>query len=356
MATHSNRARLHEVDGTLDAIEECFRHGWTDGLPVVPPTLERVEAMLEYVSLPPGQVLGEVPVRRRALTAEHAAANAVMAGCLPEYFPVVLATMDAMFRHDPNCIHEASAATNSPGILVLVNGPIRQEIGINCTGNLFSPGHRANSTIGRAIRLILMNVFEQRVNVLDRGCMGSLTKFGVCVGEDEENSPWEPFHVSRGFDIQQSTVTVATIQDPEMLGNRYGVTAESLMDATADAMASHGLGIYLNDAPWFWVVGHWHAEMLGRLGWDRRSIQQYVFENSWRTREQMKRLGAVNGQVEAGDEGIRVPAAPSPEGILIFKGGGDSGIYSELMMNYHGLPAITIPIRDSWDDFRAETR
>ena len=190
MAAHSHRARLHEVDETLDAIEECFRHGWTDGLPVVPPTLERVEAMLNYVSLPPEQVLGEVPVRRRALTAEHAAANAVMAGCLPEYFPVVLATMDAMFRHDPNCIHEASAATNSPGILILVNGPIRQEIGLNCTGNLFSPGHRANATIGRAIRLILINVFEQRPNVLDRGCMGSLTKFGVCVGEDEEQSPW----------------------------------------------------------------------------------------------------------------------------------------------------------------------
>ncbi len=352
MASHSHRARLHEVDETLDAIEECYRHGWTDGLPVVPPTLERVEAMLEAVSLPPEQVLGEVPVRRRALTAEHAAANAVMAGCLPEYFPVVLATMDAMFQHDPNCIHEASAATNSPGILILVNGPIRKEIELNCTGNLFSPGHRANATIGRAIRLILINVFEQRPNVLDRGCMGSLTKFGVCIGEDEERSPWEPFHVSRGFDANQSTVTVATVQDPEMLGNRYGVTAESLMDATADAMSSHGLGIYLNDAPWFWVVGHWHAEMLGRQGWSRRQIQEYVYEKAWRSRAQMKRLGAVNGAIVDGDEDTRVPAAPSPEGILVLKAGGDSGIYSELMMNYHGLPAITVPIRDSWEDFR----
>ena len=224
--------------------------------------------MLEYAGLEPGQVLGEVPVRRRTLTAEQAAANAVMAGCLPEYFPVVLAVMRALFQYDPNCIHEASAATNSPGIIMMVNGPIRSQIGLNCTGNLFSPGHRANATIGRAVRLILINVFEQRVNVLDRGCLGSLTKFGVCFGEDEENSPWEPFHVSRGFDAGQSTVTVGTIQDPEMLGNRYGTTGESIMDATADAMASHGLGIYLNDAPWFWVVGHWHAEMLGtpRLG------------------------------------------------------------------------------------------
>ncbi len=336
----------------MDVIEECYRLGWSDGLPVVPPTVQRVEAMLKAVALPPDQVLGEVPVRRRALTAEHAAANAVMAGCLPEYFPVVLATMDAMFQHDPNCIHEASAATNSPGILILVNGPIRNEIGLNCTGNLFSPGHRANATIGRAIRLILINVFEQRPNILDRGCMGSLTKFGVCIGEDEERSPWEPFHVSRGFNDNQSAVTVATVQDPEMLGNRYGGTAESLMDATADAMASHGLGIYLNDAPWFWVVGHWHAEMLDRQGWSRRRIQEYVYEKAWRSRAQMKRLGAVRGDIVDGDEDIPVPAAPSPEAILILKAGGDSGIYSELLMNYHGLPALTVPIRDSWEDFR----
>ena len=94
--------------------------------------------------------------------------------------------------------------------------------------------------------------------------------------------------------------------------------------------------------------------MLGRLDWDRRSIQEYVYEKAWRSRAQLKRLGAVNGAVEDGDEDIRVPAAPSPESILIFKGGGDSGIYSELMMNYHGLPATTVSIRDSWENFRAE--
>ncbi len=341
--TGVNRAPVHEVTG-VDAVEECYRRGWTDGLPVAPPTVEKVAVMLEYVGLEPDRMLGEVPVRRRTLTAEQAAANAVMAGCLPEYFPVVLAVMRAMFEYDPNCIHEASAATNSPGILVLVNGPIRRQIELNCGGNLLSPGHRANSTIGRAIRLILINVFEQRPNVLDRGCMGALTKFGVCFGEDEENSPWEPFHVSRGFKADESTVTVATIQDPEMLGNRYGTAAESIMDATADAMASHGLGIYLNDSPWFWVVGHWHAEMLGRQGWDRGRIQEYVWERAWRSRAQMKRLGAVNGAVTPEDESTRITAAARPEDILIVKAGGDSGIYSELIMNYHGVRAVTVPI------------
>ena len=338
------RAQVHEVSA-LDAIEDCYRRGWTDGLPVVPPTVDRVTEMLDYVGLAPDHVLGEVPVRRRSLTAEQAAANAVMAGCLPIYFPVVLATMDAMFQHDPNCLHEASAATNSPGILILVNGSIRLRIGLNCTDNLLSPGNRANSTIGRAVRLILINVFEQRPGILDRGCMGSLTKHGVCFGEDGEHSPWPPFNATRGFKANESTVTVATIQDPGILGNRYGLTSESVLDATADAMASHGLATYFNRGiPWFWVVGHWHAEMLRREGWDRPRMQQYVWERACRSRAHLKRLGAIIGEVTPEDEGVPVYAAQSPEDIFIVKAGGDSGIYSELMMNYYGLPATTVPI------------
>ena len=339
------RALHHDVPNTLDAIEECYQRGWTDGLPVVPPTAERVEAMLDYVGLAPDHILGEVPVRRRVLTAEQAAANAVMAGCLPDYFPIILATMEALFHHDPNCIHEVSAVTNSTGLLMLVNGPIRTRIGLNCTDNLFSPGNRANATIGRAVRLILINVFEQRPGLLDRGCMGSLTKYGVCFGEDEERSPWEPFHVTRGFAPEDSTVTVATIQDPEMLGNRYGQQAESLMEATADAMASHGLAIHFHHTEWLWVVGHWHAEMLGRQGWDRARMQQYVWERAWRPRATYKRLGAIRGDITPEDETTRVYAAPKPEDICIVKAGGDSGIYSELIKIYYGVLATTQRIR-----------
>ncbi|ETW98129.1 MAG: hypothetical protein ETSY1_20040 [Candidatus Entotheonella factor] len=343
--TTSSHASRHAFPDSLDAIEECYRRGWTDGLPVVPPTEDRVAAMLDYVGLAPDHVLGEVPVRRRSLTAEQAAANAVMAGCLPVYFPVILATLEVMFDHDPNCIHEVSAVTNSVGVLILVNGPIRHQLGLNCTDNLFSPGNRANMTIGRALRLILINVFEQRPGILDRGCMGSLTKFGVCIGEDEERSPWEPFHVSRGYAPEDSTVTVATIQDPEMLGNRYGQTGESILEATADAMASHGLAVHFNETQWLWVVGHWHAEMLGRQGWDRARMQQYIHERAWRPRSAYKRLGAIRGDLTPEDDDARVYAAPKPEDILIMKAGGDSGIYSELIKIYYGLLAHTTRIR-----------
>ena len=345
MVETAQRAAVYEYPDSLEAIEECYRRGWTDGLPVIPPTADRVQAMLDAVGLAPDHVLGEVPVRRRTLTAEQAAANAVMAGCLPAYFPIVLATMRTLFEHDPNCIHEVSAVTNSTGLMTIVNGPIRRQIGLNCSDNLFSPGNRANSTIGRALRLILLNVFEQRPGLLDRGCMGSLTKFGVVIGEDEEDSPWEPFHVSEGFEAGESTVTVATIQDPAIHGSRYSTTGESLLDSIADGMKSHGLGVYFGrDIKWIWVVGHWHAELLSRLGWQRRDMQEYLYEKAWRSVGELKRLGLMNGSVEPGDDDARHMTVNGPEDILIIRAGGDSGIYSELIMNYYGVPAVTAAI------------
>ena len=346
--TASARATEIEVAGT-DAADECYRRGWTDGLPVVPPTVERVAEMLAHVGLPPEHVLGEVPVRRRVLTAERAAANAVMAGCRPEYFPVVLAALDALFHHDPNIVHEISAATNAPGFLVLVNGPVRARIALNCTDNLVSSTRRANATIGRALRLVFMNVFESREGVLDRACMGSVSKLGLCFGEDEERSPWPPFHTTRGFAASDSAVTMASIQDPEMIGNRYGQTAESVMDAVADSIATHGLGVHFTfmENAWLWVVGHWHAEMLARQGWDRPRMQRYVWERAWRSRADLKRLGMMRGDVLPDDTTARVPAAASPDDILIVKAGGDSGIYSTLVKIYIGMPATTVRIKES---------
>jgi hypothetical protein len=347
VASTDLRAAQHDVPDAIDAVEECYRRGWTDGLPVVPPTATKVAAMLESVALAPDHVLGEVVVRRRVITAERVAANAVMAGCLPEHFTVVLAALDAFFEHDPNILHEVSAATNAPGWLVLVNGPLRRAIGLGCTDNLLSSANRANVTIARAIRLILMNVLESRPGVLDRGCMGSLVKAGVCFGEDEERSPWAPLHVRRGFGAEDSTVTVASVQDPEMLGNRYGQTAESLMDAVADAMATHGLAVHFTftATEWFWIVGHWHAEMLARQGWTVPRMQQYVWERAWRTRADLKRLGALRGAVEPGDGTARVLAAPRPEDIFVAKAGGDSGIYSTLFKVYIGMPTTTVRVR-----------
>ena len=342
----SSRTHIISTNSPFGAIENCYEMGWTDGLPVVPPTPDRVAEFLEYVGLNPKDMLGEVPVRSRSLNAEQAAANSVMAVCLPEHFQVVLGTMRALFEHDPNCIHELSSVTNSTGVLILVNGPIRKQIGLNCTDNLLSPGNRANSTIARAIRLILINVFEQRPGLLDRGCMGSPSKHNLCFGEDEENSPWEAFHVSKGFSPDDSTVTVASIQDPAMVSNRYSSgNGEGIMDSVADAMASHGLSTYFNrGVQWFWIVGHWHSEYLSRFGWDKESMQRYVQKEAWRSKAHLKRLGAIRGEAMPEDEDDPVFAAYKPEDIHIIKAGGNSGIYSEVIMNYYGVFATTVKI------------
>jgi hypothetical protein len=267
------RAAKHTTPDSLDDIEGCYRRAWTDGLPILRIIADRVQAMMEAARLETGDVLGQVPVRRRTLPAELVSANAVAAGCLSAYFAIDLATLRVLFGYDLNCIHEVSAATNSTGLLVAVNGPIRREIELNCTDHLFIPGHRANSTIGRALRLIFIDLFEQQPSVLDHGCMGSLTRFAVVIVKDEENSPWEPFHISQGYLPQQSTVIVTTIQDPSMHGNRYGIV-ESLWDSIAAKMSSHGLGLYFGRGiEWAWFVGHLHSELLGRLGWKHLDTQ-----------------------------------------------------------------------------------
>lgn len=154
--------RHAEWSDVVEAIETCYELGWTDGLPVVPPTVERVEAFLETGQRSPNEVLGTLPERRREITVGKVAANAVMAGCRPQYFPVVMAATEAMLDPAFNLIGPSSSQ-GSAAVLVIVNGPVVQELGINCRNNLFGPGNRANATIGRAVRLILMNALPSLV-------------------------------------------------------------------------------------------------------------------------------------------------------------------------------------------------
>ena len=334
-----------EVDDDFEAVQALYlESGWTDGLPIMPPTLERVEAMLASTPLSPQDIIGEIPPNWGSATVEKLAVNAMMAGCRPEYLPVIIAAVEAMCDEVFN-LYAIQATTHPCAPLIIVNGPICEELGLHGGSGAFGPGWQPNATIGRAVRLMMINVFEQRPGLLDQGCMGSLAKHGVCFGEDEEGSPWSPFHVSRGFKLEDSTVTVATIQDPEMVCNRYGLTAESVMDAVAEVIASHGMATFGHQ--WIWIVGYWHAQMLWNQGWDRPAMRQYVWERAWRTQAHLKRIGAVIGEAVPEDETIRVYAAGSPEDIFIMAGGGDSGSYSEVIMIYNGVPAITNIINET---------
>ena len=201
-----------EFPGPLEAIEACFENGWSDGLPVVPPTPEAVTVMLSAANLAPDAILGVEPVKGAVITAEKVAINAVMAGCKPEYMPVVAAAVDAITQPEFN-LHGITVSTMGAAIMLIVNGPITEELGINGGVSAFGPGYRANATIGRAIRLIVMNVLGTRSNDgLDKATLGHPGKYTWCVAENEQVLPdnWSPLHVTRGIDESESAVTVVS--------------------------------------------------------------------------------------------------------------------------------------------------
>ena len=226
-----------EWDGVVEAVEKCYQLGWTDGLPVVPPTSERVEEFLAFVERPPDEVLGYLPERRREVTVAKVTANAVMAGCLPEYLPVVLAATEAMLDPLFNLIGPSSSLGGA-GILVIVNGPVVRDLDINCHNNLFGPGNRANSTIGRAIRLVLMNTCASIPGLFDRSILGHPGKFSFCIAENEAETHWNPLHVERGFARQESAVTVFACDGPRQV--RMGARPETILNGVADVASTLG--------------------------------------------------------------------------------------------------------------------
>ena len=329
MTTGSERSSTIEAVDSIEAIEECFRLGWSDGLPVVPPADYKVREMLEYVGMTGEEELLSLEMRRRVLTSENAAANAVMAGCLPEYFPVLVTALRAL-EEEKNFVHMASASTSSPAILMIVNGPIRDKIGINYKDGMFGPGFRANACIGRSIRLCFMNGFDARPGILDRGTLGNPSKYTLCIAENEEDSPWEALHVSRGFQPEDSCVTVAVAYNPITVNSAYGHSGESILHALADTMKSAAF-VFRFPSQWIIVIGPEHAITLHEDGWTRRQIQDYFMEHASRPLVELIRMGVAQGPEKAGDDQLIRHCARDPEDIWVVMGGGTGGRNSAII-------------------------
>jgi hypothetical protein len=343
-----------DVDDSWSAIEVCYERGWTDGLPVVPPTEPLVEAMLSGGAWAADDVLLVEPVRGRSVTAYHAAVNAVMAGCRPEYFSVVGAGLQAI--GDPAFkLHGPVTSTGGAALMVIVNGPVRHRIGLNGKTNLFGPGVRANATIGRALRLVLVNCLDCHPGSLDKSTQGWPGKYSLCFGEDEESSPWEPLHVSRGFRPEQSTVTVAAVEAGHNVLTHAANTAERLLGVFADAMS--GLSSFSPGRSVI-VVAPEHVEHLRRAGWSRAETQQWLYDHARRSLADLKRGAKIEPEflvnpelrgwlyrrafcappsregtpdvfhVEPDDDRIFVHRGHGPEDILLCVGGGDAGGHS----------------------------
>jgi hypothetical protein len=341
------------ITGDLDDVQRWFEErGLTDGLPIVPPTEERVAAMVAAVPEEASDSLGTLPPRWAEATIEKLAVNAVLAGCRPEVFPVVAAAVRAMLRQEFN-LYGLQATTHPVAPMVAVHGPVARRLGVQGGPGALGPGHTANATIGRAVRLILLNVGGAYPGEGDRATHGTPAKFAYCLTENVAESPWPEFHVTRGFDGDQSAVTVFGGEAPHNINDHESTTPERLLDIVADVMA--GLGH--ND--WFVsedgrndmvvVLGPEHAALLGRAGWSRSDAQGYLHRRAARPVAELRRGGMWDMRDWPEDTplegGATFPAVRRAEDILLLVAGGP-GKHSLVIPSFGGTRSVTVAVED----------
>lgn len=314
--------------GGVDEMEEMFERGWTDGLPVVPPTEERVEAMLG--GRDPSESLGPVPPSLGEATLARVAACAVLAGCRPSYFPVVLAAVEAALDPSFN-LHGQAVTTQPAGQLVVVNGPVREAIGLNSGMGVLGPGCRANLTIGRALRLLVSLTGGGMPGKLDRSTLGQMGKVGLCVAEDEEVSPWEPLHVERGFSAGSSVVTLIGSDAPLSISEHRSRTPEDLASVLAwAASTTWSTNWWPLEEPSVFIICPEHAELFRAAGWSKQRLREEMFEAVKRPAAELAR-GETTQVVHGAAPEALVTKWASPEGIVLVVAGGEAGRYSAVL-------------------------
>jgi hypothetical protein len=318
-----------------DPMEICFERGWTDGLPVVPPTDERILRMLRGTARKPQEIVGLVPPNLAECTVEKVAINAVMAGCKPEYMPVLLTALEAALE-PIFTMHGVLCTTCSAGPIIIVNGPVARRIGMNWGINVLGPGNRANATIGRALQLIVRNVGGGRPGEIDRATFGTPAKYTFCFAEDETDPGWEPLSVSRGVPRGRSAVTLFQGDGVQQLIDMKSRTPEQLTRSIAAALAVVGhpkQALYLSA---MLIISPEHYAIYRDAGWDRARI----------TRELHTLLLRPGRDLVVGAQGMGegIPASKADEmvpkfwddGLLIVRAGGDAGLYSAICGGWTG--------------------
>ena len=323
-------APRHEYGDYAELLDDYYERGWTDGLPVVPPTPELVAEFLAAAELDPDVVIGGVPTREVTVTAEHVAINAVMAGCKREYMPVVIAAVRAHLSEKGNC-HSTTGTLSGAAQVVIVNGPARTRLDVNCTAGCFGPGWRANATIGRALRLVIRNVCRSIPNFLDRGSFSTPARYSFCFGEDEEGSPWIPMSVERGVPegterghrrLGDDHVLRDRPREPHARGHPRHVCRTIRQRGTAtDVWLGDDTNVVV-------VMGPEHRRFLVEAGWSKADARAYLWP----------RVKAEQGPGE-GRVGLG-----KPEGILLVAAGGP-GMSETWILFPHLAWAITEPRR-----------
>ena len=341
------------VPDSIEGVNRILYHrGWTDGLPVIPPTEERVHRMIRHSGWESKALIGKVAPMNGEATVEKIAVNAVMAGCLPEHLPVIIAATKAMIQKTLN-LYALQTTTHPCTVLLLINGPLSDELDINYSYNAMAQGTLGNATIGRAIRLLLTNVGGASPGVMDRATVGSPAKFSFCFAENEEQNPWEPFHVERGFPKSTSTVTVMGVEGPHNVNDHGGTSGEEILFTISGVLATPGNNnVYLGGEPLV-VLGPEHAAIMAREGFTKQGVKQYLFDTA-----RVPITGISKGNLKRFRKNLperfsnlgvkdKIPIADTPDEIMVVVAGG-MGRHSAVIPTFGGhTRAVTMPITDS---------
>ncbi len=323
----------------------ALEQGWSDGLPLIPPTEARVERMLAGYERTSGEVVARLAVENAACTVEKIAINAVMAGCKPAYMPLLIAVVQAVADPAFN-LTGIQGTTNPVAPLIIVNGPIRHQLGINCTYGCFGPGWQANATIGRVLRLLLLNVGGGIPGVRDMAVMGQPGKYTMCVGENEEGSPWEPLHLERGLQPQQSAVTVLGVSG---CFNIFGTSrAEAMVREIVDALAFVGSNDYRFAGQPACALNPKHATALHQAGYSKARLQAELSERSKKPVSAFSARHVLEPrQSELGDltDDTLVAFAARPEDIILFVAGASgAGAHTLCLPSFGNTRAVTVAL------------
>jgi hypothetical protein len=330
-------------------MEACLERGWSDGLPVIPPIRHLVDAHVAASGLPAENVIGEIPPAWGRATVERIAANTVMAGCRPEYVPAVIVALRALLEPKVG-LHGFQCTTHVAAPLLIFNGPMARELGIESGHNCLGQGFRANATIGRAVRLILTNLGGAQPGGMDKATFGQPGKFTYCLAENEAESPFPPYHVEAGFAAEQSAVTVFAAEAPHNINNHASNDPWSLLLTVADSMRTLGNNNMYLASECILVLGVEHARIIAAAGWGRRHVQFFLYEHARRPVKDLA-IGGMHGAdldrnlwgrwVDRRNADEMVPVARVPEDIKIFVAGG-AGRHSLFIPGW-GTRSCTLP-------------
>lgn len=326
-----------------DEFEFFFDKPWSDGLPVVIPTEERIEDMLTGVDRNPNGVIGEVPPANEVMTVHAVAVHAVMAGCRAEYFSGLVAALEAVLE-PPFNINGIQATMHSCAPLTIFNGSYGKEIGLHGGSGCFGPGFRANATIGRAIRLILMNLGGGIPGVTSMSTFSQPSRYTYCIRENEEDSPWEPLSVTRGYRTEEDTVTAVACENPKLIFDDISKDPETLLAGPADAVAYLGCMNALRRTDLVFAISPDHAKICADAGWSKADVHAYLCEKAGKTLGELKvgggytedRIQDLPIKVDLENDNFFVPTIKDQDDLMIIVAGGIPGPISAFMHGWNG--------------------